>query len=111
MQKHTQIYLKAFGYSEGDFIPSEISGTRAVDINHIECRGMGGNPSKDKDRIENLMAVTREEHIAYGDMKEHTAYLLIKHRDFMDQNGVKYDKQYMASKIGQYSNSNELSFT
>ena len=48
--------MKAFGYYEGDFIPSEISGQPAVDIHHIEKRGKG------KDVPELLIALTREEH-------------------------------------------------
>lgn len=52
--------MKYFGYSEGEFIPSEISGLRASDIHHLSPRGMGG--SKTKDNIENLIAVTRMEH-------------------------------------------------
>lgn len=69
MKIHTQIYLDYFGINEEDpFIPCEICGNRAVDIHHIESRGMGGN--KKKDDIENLMALCREDHIQYGDIKE-----------------------------------------
>ncbi|MBT7929876.1 HNH endonuclease [Candidatus Peregrinibacteria bacterium] len=57
MKKHIKIYLKHFGYGEQDFIPSELSGMQAVDIHHIQY-GRG----KRKDVIENLMALTREEH-------------------------------------------------
>jgi len=58
MQKHTKLYFQFFGYGEQDFIPSEISGTKAVDIHHIFGRG------KDHDIIENLIALNREEHQA-----------------------------------------------
>lgn len=85
MKNHVKIYLSHFGYSEGDFIPSEISGEQAVDIHHIEARGMGG--SKSKDVIENLMALTREEHIKYGDKKQHKDYLKGIHLSFMKKNG------------------------
>jgi hypothetical protein len=68
MQKHTKIYLEYFGYLGEDFIPCEVCGAKAVDIHHILCRGMGG--SKEKDHIENLMAVCRTCHIKYGDKKE-----------------------------------------
>lgn len=77
--------MKYFGYDESDFIPSEISGLPAVDINHINCRGMGG--SKEKDNIENLIAVTREEHEEYGDKKEFIEFLQDIHNKFMVTHG------------------------
>jgi len=86
MQKHTKIYFDFFGV-EYDQVSgwhnckSEISGLPAVDINHIECRGMGG--SKTKDNIENLMALTREEHERYGDKKQHIEYLRTIHLDYI----------------------------
>lgn len=97
MKKHTEIYLKAFGYGITDFIPSEISGQRAVDVNHIDCRGAGG--SDDKDYIENLMAVTRKEHNEFGDKKHYRNLLVDRHIEFMQQNGVKFDmKKALALK-------------
>jgi len=72
--------MDAFGYDTGDFIPCECCGKKAVDINHINARGMGGNPSGDKDHIENLMAVCRDCHITYGDKKEHKEMLKRQHR-------------------------------
>jgi 5-methylcytosine-specific restriction endonuclease McrA len=65
MNKHTKVYCDFFKYDEGDFIPCEICGRKAVDIHHIESRGMGG--SNNKDVIENLMAVCRKCHIEFGD--------------------------------------------
>ena len=50
------------GYDETDWIPCEVCGAKAVDIHHIEARGMGG--SKTKDVIENLMALCRSCHYA-----------------------------------------------
>ncbi len=61
MRKHTKIYLDHYGYDETDFIPCEICGAKAVDIHHIEAKGMGG--SKTKDYIENLIAVCRDCHV------------------------------------------------
>lgn len=49
-----------FGYQIPEDVISEISGLPAVDIHHIEPRGMGG--SKEKDNIFNIIALTREEH-------------------------------------------------
>ena len=73
MKKHTKVYLDYFGYGMDSFIPCELCNSRAVDIHHIDCRGMGG--SKDKDNIENLMALCRNCHIEYGDMKDWIDYL------------------------------------
>jgi hypothetical protein len=47
MRKHTKIYLDHYGYDETDFIPCEICGAKAVDIHHIEAKGMGGSKTKD----------------------------------------------------------------
>jgi hypothetical protein len=88
MQKHTKIYFDYFGV---DYDPvtgwhdckSEISGLPAVDIHHIESRGMGG--SKNANRIENLMALTREEHEKYGDKKQYVDYLKQIHENHIDR--------------------------
>ena len=77
MKNHTRIYMKYFGYVMDDFIPCEICGNRAVDIHHINARGMGG--SKDMDTIGNLMAVCRSCHIKYGDKKAKLDYLISIH--------------------------------
>jgi hypothetical protein len=71
LKKHVKLYLDYFDYH--DFIPCEVCGGKAVDIHHINCRGMGG--SKTKDEIENLMAVCRECHIKYGDKKYYIQFL------------------------------------
>lgn len=70
MKKHTKIYLDFFGYGIESFITCEICGGRAVDIHHIECRGIGGDPQGKKDVIENLQALCRKCHTEYGDIKE-----------------------------------------
>ena len=56
-----------------DFIPCELCGAKGVDIHHIDCRGMGG--SKEKDTIENLMALCRKCHILRGDIKNDIPFL------------------------------------
>lgn len=78
MKKHTMIYLKHFGYDISDFIPCEVCGTTAVDIHHIEARGMGG--SNTKDVITNLQALCRECHTKFGDQKQYKDFLKEKHR-------------------------------
>ncbi len=75
MKKHTKIYLKGMGYHETDWIPCELCPKTAVDIHHIEPRGMGG--SKSKDVIENLMAVCRECHLK-AESKEYSKEKLKK---------------------------------
>jgi 5-methylcytosine-specific restriction endonuclease McrA len=72
MKKHTKIYFEHHGYDISDFIPCEICGTKAVDIHHIDARGMGGT---NKDNINNLMALCRVCHLYYGDKKEYKDYL------------------------------------
>ena len=68
MKKHVKIYMDHFGYGIDDFIPCEVCGAKAVDIHHIEARGMGG--SEEADHIDNLMAVCRGCHVMFGDKKD-----------------------------------------
>ena len=99
MQKHTKIYLDALGYDESDFIPSEISNEKAVDIHHIIGRGKKG-----EDRIENLMALTRIEHEEFGDKKVFMPLLFRIHRSFLRNKGVKFDNDYFEKMISKYEN-------
>ena len=85
MKNHTKIYIKHFGYGLEDFIPCEVCGQRAVDIHHIDCRGMGGN--KKADTIENLMALCRYCHVVMGDTKTHMEYLKHKHNIALNGKG------------------------
>jgi hypothetical protein len=73
VKKYTRTYLNYFGYDETDFIPCEVCNKQAVDIHHIQAKGMGG--SKTKDNIENIMALCRECHIKYGDKKQYKDFL------------------------------------
>lgn len=52
-------------------------GRGAVDIHHIQRRGMGGDDNAD--RIENLIAVCRECHREYGDRKQYKEMMRSKH--------------------------------
>ena len=72
-------YFNHFGYDISDFIPCEVCGKVAVDIHHIEARGIGG--SKEADNIDNLMALCREDHIKYGDKKQYKDFLKCKHAE------------------------------
>ena len=77
MKKHVKVYMSYFGYGVDDFIPCEVCGGRAVDIHHIDCRGMGG--SKNKDNIENIMSLCRDCHMEYGDKKQYMDMLVEAH--------------------------------
>jgi 5-methylcytosine-specific restriction endonuclease McrA len=85
LKKHTKIYLGYFGYDLSDFIPCEICKAQAIDIHHIECRGMGG--TKEPENINNLMAVCRDCHVKYGDKKEYKEFLKEVHNDYK-QRGI-----------------------
>jgi len=69
LKKYTKTYLDFFGYDITDFVPCEICEAKAVDIHHIDCKGMGG--SKEKDTIQNLMALCRLCHNLKGDKKQY----------------------------------------
>lgn len=92
MKRHTKIYLDFFGYDLNDFVPSELSGKRAVDIHHIDARGMGGS---DRDTINNLMALTREEHQQFGDIKKFKPILIQAHRQFMETRKPYFDNHVL----------------
>jgi len=102
MIKYKKIYLDAYGYNEGDFIRSELSDLPAVEFNHILCIGMGGSKNRELDRIENLIAVTRNEHIDYGDKKQYYSYLFRIHKLDMMINGVKFDHEWIDKQIEKY---------
>jgi len=82
MKKHIKIYLDHFGYGTTEFIKDELTGYRAQDIHHIKARGMGG--SKSADHIDNLMALTREAHLIYGDKKQFIQFLKDAHFNFIE---------------------------
>lgn len=65
MVKHKKIYLDYFypGWGEDDFITCESCGRSALDIHHLEPRGMGGSANGSKDVPDNLMALCRKCHI------------------------------------------------
>ena len=80
MRKHTKIYLQEMGYDTTEFIPCEICMSKAVDIHHINARGMGG--SKTADHIDNLMAVCRKCHDTFGDRKDLKPWMQQVHDEF-----------------------------
>ncbi len=70
---HTRIYYQFFDLDDMDDVYCELCQRPAVDIHHIDARGMGG--SRKADEIKNLMAVCRRCHDEYGDRKKHKDYL------------------------------------
>lgn len=78
---YKKIYCNYFGYCETDFIPSELSGVPSSDIHHIVYKSQGG-----KDVIENLIALSRDEHARAHFLKKpylKKDELLEKHKQFM----------------------------
>jgi len=98
---HTAIYYAAFGYGDADFVCSELSGFQSQDLHHIICRGAGS--SKGKDRVENLMALTRSEHEDFGDKKQYMSFLFRKHMEFLERSGVRFDRTWIMDQIDKYS--------
>ena len=86
MKPHTKIYFDYFNFKIPEDCFCEICGSPSVDIHHLENRKMGGNPSGDKDYIENLMALCRKHHIIYGDVPDKKEWLKEVHKKFMIKN-------------------------
>lgn len=93
MKAHTKVYIKALGYHVTDFMPCEVTGQKGVDVHHIVTR---------KNRIENLMLLTREVHARDGDIKSKMVFLLEKHREFLSTNGVDFDNDWFEEKLNRY---------
>jgi len=72
MKKYTKVYFDYFDLTIADFVPCEVCGKKAVDIHHILARSEYKELEND---IENLMAVCRECHIAFGDKVKHLQFL------------------------------------
>jgi hypothetical protein len=72
MKPYTKTYLNYFGYDVSDFIPCEVCGGKAVDINHLEARSRRKDLLND---INNLMAMCRQCHIDLADKKQYKEYL------------------------------------
>jgi 5-methylcytosine-specific restriction endonuclease McrA len=60
VKPYIMVYLKSRGLTEWDWIGCEVCNNKAVDIHHIQPRGMGG--SKLRDTPENLIALCRACH-------------------------------------------------
>lgn len=78
MTPHFKIYFDYFGITRGEFIACEMCGAKAVDIHHIDSKGMGGT-SINKDVIENLAALCRRCHDLCHASKTFNRNVLIVH--------------------------------
>lgn len=89
MKPYTKKYMAFFGYQIPEDAICEMPGCErpCVDINHIDARGSGGNPSGDKDNIENLMGMCREHHLKHGDVRADKQMLKDIHLKFMQDHG------------------------
>lgn len=94
MTKYLRVYCDSFGFGYEDWIPCEITGKTAVDIHHICTR---------ENRIENLMAVTREIHTEFGEIKSCMGTLLRRHREVLTMRKIPFDREWFRSKIKEYA--------
>lgn len=85
--------MQALGYDITDFMPCEISGNVGIDVHHIVSR---------ENRIENLMLLTRELHQDLGEIKSKMHYLLTKHMEFLEINGVKFEYAWFKKHLEKY---------
>ena len=92
-----------FDYGEQDFVMCEMcQQDRAVDIHHLDARGMGG--SKNKDYIENLMGLCRDCHNSAENDSSFNMFCRIKHLELVCQqiyHQIEYKKRY---EIRKYTN-------
>ena len=88
MKKYVKTYCDYFNYGEQDMIVCEVCSNQAVDIHHIEPRGMGGRhgeAAEETGRIENLIGLCRDDHNK-AERREHSReYLSLIHKKFMEK--------------------------
>tara|TARA_R100001163_G_C5038164_1_gene176919 strand:- start:733 stop:996 length:264 start_codon:yes stop_codon:yes gene_type:complete len=87
MKKYVKIYMDYYDYVIDDVIQCEYCNKVAVDIHHIEARGIGGDPRGHKNQIENLIALCRSCHTKAETNKEFNNYL-------KKQNKIKFKHSY-----------------
>ena len=83
MSPHKSVYCRFFGLTEADTPLSEISGALGIDCHAIKCDGRGGR--KGERPIEELILLTREEHMKYGDKKAYKHALYNIHLKFIQR--------------------------
>ena len=97
MRNHTKVYMQFFDYGEQDLILCEMEcGSRAVDIHHLTKQSKFGS-KKEKDYIENTMALCRECHIKAESDSMFNFYCRIKHLENVTNQVyamIEYNKRY-----------------
>ncbi|MCH6574666.1 MAG: hypothetical protein IH795_05610 [Bacteroidetes bacterium] len=81
MKPYIKNYFKVSGIDPYGFVPCEVCEGQCVDFHHIESKGMGGDPTKEKDKFKNIMAICRTDHEKYGDLKQWKNYLKALHAE------------------------------
>jgi 5-methylcytosine-specific restriction endonuclease McrA len=90
VKPHVKLYLDYFGYDQSDWIGCEVCNKTAVDIHHINARGMGGTSKPDT--IDNLQALCRECHTLFGDKTEYKSLLIDMHRNTLKLHEIRRKK-------------------
>ena len=85
---HVEIYMDFFGYCKDDVIVCERCNSKAVDVHHIHGRG------KDKNVIENLIALCRECHTLCHSNKD-----INRHAEVVHLNNVLKELKNRKDKI------------
>lgn len=78
MKRYTKNYLDFFHYGIDDWIPCELCGSQAVDCHHLTKQSKFGK-KKEKDYIENIIAVCRDCHNKCEQDDLFNCYARIKH--------------------------------
>tara|TARA_R100000030_G_scaffold100860_1_gene94997 strand:- start:308 stop:568 length:261 start_codon:yes stop_codon:yes gene_type:complete len=76
MVNHKKLYCTFFNLDVSDLILCTSCGKVAVDIHHIDARGMGGSH---KDYIENLVALCRKCHDKAESSRSFNKHVRVKH--------------------------------
>ncbi len=77
MKTYIQNYLDQYGYCQDEIVISEISGLPSADFHHIQYRSHSGS-----DDAENIIALTREEHMKAHSGEYTKEYLQEIHNNF-----------------------------
>ena len=99
MQSYTKVYLDEFGYDETDFIKCECCENKATEIHHILSRKKFKEYLND---IRNLMAICRDCHQKYGEIKYAMPMLLKIHKRILQIKNVKTDYKWFSFYIKRY---------
>ena len=91
MKNHTKVYLKEMGYDKVDWIECEICGTTAVDIHHIDPRGMDHESSFDVVQHSRLIESFRSSDYDHKVTPEHQHFSFCTYDDIFEIVASSYD--------------------